>query len=301
GDLHLSIYETNFNIAKFDLTLQAKEEQGELILDLDYSTKLFKKDTAERMLKAYLNLLEDMTADPLRRIGEYSLLTEEETNRQLVAFNPATSDYPREKTIVQLFEEQAAERGGHPALQFEDKVWSYDELNRKANQLARRLRERGVQGGTTAAILTARSAEMVIGILAVLKAGGAYVPIDPDHPEKRVQHFFKDSGAAVLLTQKAMKPLAVAAEFGGDILFLEDEHLYMGDTSDLRLPISPEAMANLTYTSGTTGTPKGNMVSHRNILRTVKNANYLEVMESDTVLSISNYVFDAFMFDVFGS
>ncbi|MFB6499508.1 lichenysin non-ribosomal peptide synthetase LicA [Bacillus haynesii] len=301
GDLHLSIYETNFNIAKFDLTLQAKEEQGELILDLDYSTKLFKKDTAERMLKAYLNLLEDMTADPLRKIGEYSLLTEEETNRQLVAFNPATSDYPREKTIVQLFEEQAAERGGHPALQFEDKVWSYDELNRKANQLARRLRERGVQGGTTAAILTARSAEMVIGILAVLKAGGAYVPIDPDHPEKRVQHFFKDSGAAVLLTQKTMKPLAAAAEFGGDILFLEDEHLYIGDTSDLCLPISPEAMANLTYTSGTTGTPKGNMVSHRNILRTVKNANYLEVMESDIVLSISNYVFDAFMFDVFGS
>ncbi|MCY8102057.1 lichenysin non-ribosomal peptide synthetase LicA [Bacillus haynesii] len=301
GDLHLSIYETNFNIAKFDLTLQAKEEQGELILDLDYSTKLFKKDTAERMLKAYLNLLEDMTADPLRRIGEYSLLTEEETNRQLVAFNPATSDYPREKTIVQLFEEQAAERGGYPALQFEDKVWSYDELNRKANQLARRLRERGVQGGTTAAILTARSAEMVIGILAVLKAGGAYVPIDPDQPEKRVQHFFKDSGAAVLLTQKSMKPLAAAAEFGGDILFLEDEHLYIGDTSDLCLPISPEAMANLTYTSGTTGTPKGNMVSHRNILRTVKNANYLEVMESDIVLSISNYVFDAFMFDVFGS
>ncbi|MGU9503872.1 lichenysin non-ribosomal peptide synthetase LicA [Bacillus paralicheniformis] len=301
GDLHLSIYETNFNIAKFDLTLQAKEEQGELILDLDYSTKLFKKDTAERMLKAYLHLLEGMTADPLRRIGEYSLLTEEETNRQLVAFNPAASDYPREKTIVQLFEKQAAERGGHPALQFEDKVWSYGELNRKANQLARRLRERGVQPGTTAAILTARSAEMVIGILAVLKAGAAYVPIDPDHPEKRVQHFFEDSGAAVLLTQKAMKPLAEAAEFGGEILFLEDEHLYIGDTSDLCLPISPEAMANLTYTSGTTGTPKGNMVSHRNILRTVKNANYLEVMESDIVLSISNYVFDAFMFDVFGS
>ncbi|MDW6055829.1 lichenysin non-ribosomal peptide synthetase LicA [Bacillus paralicheniformis] len=301
GDLHLSIYETNFNIAKFDLTLQAKEEQGELILDLDYSTKLFKKDTAERMLKAYLHLLEGMTADPLRRIGEYSLLTEEETNRQLVAFNPAASDYPREKTIVQLFEKQAAERGGHPALQFEDKVWSYGELNRKANQLARRLRERGVQPGTTAAILTARSAEMVIGILAVLKAGAAYVPIDPDHPEKRVQHFFEDSGAAVLLTQKAMKPLAEAAEVGDDILFLEDEHLYLGDASDLRLPISPEAMANLTYTSGTTGTPKGNMVSHRNILRTVKNTNYLDVMTSDIVLSISNYVFDAFMFDVFGS
>ncbi|MSO00263.1 lichenysin non-ribosomal peptide synthetase LicA [Bacillus paralicheniformis] len=301
GDLHLSIYETNFNIAKFDLTLQAKEEQGQLILDLDYSTKLFKKDTAERMLKAYLHLLEGMTADPLRRIGEYSLLTEEETNRQLVAFNPAASDYPREKTIVQLFEEQAAERGGHPALQFEDKVWSYGELNRKANQLARRLREKGVRAGTTAAILTARSAEMVIGILAVLKAGGAYVPIDPDHPEKRVQHFFEDSGAAVLLTQKAMTPLAEAAGFGGDILFLEDEHLYMGDASDLRLPISPEAMANLTYTSGTTGTPKGNMVSHRNILRTVKNTNYLDVMTSDIVLSISNYVFDAFMFDVFGS
>ncbi|MED1738743.1 amino acid adenylation domain-containing protein [Bacillus swezeyi] len=301
GDLRLSIHETNFNIAKFDLTLQAKEEHGELIFDLDYSTKLFKKDTAERMLAHYLNLLKDMTADPHRKIGDFSLLTEEETNRQLIAFNPGRSDYPREQTIVQQFEEQAAKAGGRPALQFADAVYSYNELNEKANQLARRLRERGVKTGTTAAILTARSAEMVVGILAVLKAGAAYVPIDPDHPEQRIKHFFHDSGASFLLTQKALKPLAEGAEFAGDLVFLDDEQLYRGYAGNLYIPISPQTLANLTYTSGTTGTPKGNMVTHRNILRTVKNANYLEVLDSDIVLSISNYVFDAFMFDVFGS
>ncbi|MDI5790342.1 AMP-binding protein [Bacillus licheniformis] len=107
-------------------------------------------------------------------------------------------------------------------MQFEDKVWSYDELNRKANQLARRLRESGVQAGTTAAILTARSAEMVIGILAVLKAGGAYVPIDPDHPES-VCNISSRTAERRFFNAKAMKPLAEAAEFGGDILFVEDE------------------------------------------------------------------------------
>ncbi|MFN2746574.1 amino acid adenylation domain-containing protein [Bacillus sp. z60-18] len=301
GDLRLSIQETNFNIAKFDLTLQAKKEHGELILDLDYSTKLFKKDTAERILKAYLNLLEEMTADPHRKIGEYSLLTEEEAKRQLVAFNPGQSAYPHGQTIVQQFEEQAAKSGERPALQFEGAVLTYRELNEKANQLARRLRERGVQTGTTAAILTARSSEMVVGILAVLKAGAAYVPVDPDHPEQRIHHFFRDSGAAVLLTQTALRPLAEAADFAGEMFFLDEAHLYQGESANLNVPISPEALANLTYTSGTTGTPKGNMVTHRNILRTVKNPNYLEIVDTDIVLSISNYVFDAFMFDMFGS
>ncbi|UOY87817.1 non-ribosomal peptide synthetase [Bacillus glycinifermentans] len=301
GDLRLLIHETNVKIAKFDLTLQAKEEREEIVIDLDYSTKLFRKDTAERMLKHYLHLLREITADPSRKIGEYGLLTEEETNRQLVEFNPGASDYPREKTIVQQFEEQAEKAGDRPALQFEGTVFTYGELNERANQLARHLRDNGVENGTTAAILTARSAEMVVGILAVLKAGAAYVPIDPDHPEQRIKHFFHDSGASVLLTQKSLKPLAEAAEFAGVTIILDDEHLYRGDARNLNVPVSPETLANLTYTSGTTGMPKGNMVTHRNILRTVKNTNYMEIMGTDIVLSISNYVFDAFMFDVFGS
>ncbi|MDU0072246.1 MULTISPECIES: non-ribosomal peptide synthetase [Bacillus] len=301
GDLRLSIHETNVKIAKFDLTLQAKEEREGIVIDLDYSTKLFRKGTAERMLKHYLHLLREITADPSRKIGEYGLLTEEETNRQLVEFNPGASDYPIEKTIIQQFEEQAEKAEDRPALQFEGTVFTYGELNERANQLARHLRDNGVENGTTAAVLTARSAEMVVGILAVLKAGAAYVPIDPDHPEQRIKHFFHDSGASVLLTQKALKPLAEAAEFTGGTIILDDEHLYRGDARNLNVPVSPEALANLTYTSGTTGMPKGNMVTHRNILRTVKNTNYMEIMGTDIVLSISNYVFDAFMFDVFGS
>jgi len=142
---------------------------------------------------------------------------------------------------------------------------------------------------------------MIIGILAILKAGAAYVPIDPEHPGQRIKHFLSDSGASVLLTQRALAHLAQEVEFAGQYVLADDAGLYIGDASNLNIQIDPDQLANLTYTSGTTGTPKGNMVTHANILRTVKNTNYMEVTNRDSVLALSNYVFDAFMFDVFGA
>ncbi|TAI10220.1 non-ribosomal peptide synthetase, partial [Bacillus velezensis] len=126
-------------------------------------------------------------------------------------------------------------------------------------------------------------------------------PIDPEHPIQRMQHFFRDSGAKVLLTQRKLKALAEEAEFKGVIVLADEEESYHADARNLALPLDSAAMANLTYTSGTTGTPKGNIVTHANILRTVKGTNYLSITEQDTILGLSNYVFDAFMFDMFGS
>ncbi|MDO8223682.1 surfactin non-ribosomal peptide synthetase SrfAA [Bacillus cabrialesii] len=301
GDLSLSVHETNFKIAKFDLTMQARETDEGIEVDLDYSTKLFKQSTADRLLNHFARLLEDAAAEPEKQISEYKLLSEEESASQIQQFNPERTPYPKDKTIVQLFEEQAAKTPNHPALQYEGESLTYRELNERANRLARGILSVGAGEGRTAAVLCERSMDMIVSILAVLKAGSAYVPIDPEHPIQRMQHFFRDSGAKVLLTQKTLKALAEEAEFGGVIVLADEEESYHADAQNLALPLDSAAMANLTYTSGTTGTPKGNIVTHANILRTVKETNYLSITEQDTILGLSNYVFDAFMFDMFGS
>ncbi|PAO70372.1 surfactin non-ribosomal peptide synthetase SrfAA, partial [Bacillus sp. X2(2017)] len=301
GDLSLSVHETNFKIAKFDLTVQARENDEGIELDLDYSTKLFKQSTANRLLTHFARLLEDAAAEPEQRISEYKLLSEEEAASQIQQFNPGRTPYPKDKTIVQLFEEQAANTPDHTALQYEGESLTYRELNERANRLARGILSLGAGEGRTAAVLCERSMEMIVSILAVLKSGSAYVPIDPEHPIQRIQHFFRDSGAKVLLTQRKLKALAEEAEFGGVIVLADEEESYHDEARNLALPLDSAAMANLTYTSGTTGTPKGNIVTHANILRTVKKTNYLSITEQDTILGLSNYVFDAFMFDMFGS
>ncbi|MEC1790046.1 surfactin non-ribosomal peptide synthetase SrfAA [Bacillus vallismortis] len=301
GDLSLSVHETNFKIAKFDLTVQARETDEGIELDLDYSTKLFKQSTADRLLNHFARLLDAAAAEPEKQISDYNLLSKEEAAAQIQQFNPGRTPYPKGKTIVQLFEEQAAKTPDHPALQYEGESLTYRELNERANRLARGILSLGAGEGRTAAVLCERSMDMIVSILAVLKAGSAYVPIDPEHPIQRMQHFFRDSGAKVLLTQKKLKALAEEAEFSGVIVLADEEESYHADVQNLALPLDSAAMANLTYTSGTTGTPKGNIVTHANILRTVKETNYLSITEQDTILGLSNYVFDAFMFDMFGS
>ncbi|OIK19912.1 surfactin non-ribosomal peptide synthetase SrfAA [Bacillus amyloliquefaciens] len=300
GNLTLSLHETNFNIAKFDLTMQARETAEGIALDLDYCTKLFKRSTADRMLTHYVRLLESAAAQPEAKISEYDLLSEREALNQLQRFNPERTAYPKDQTIVQIFEEQPQKNPDRTALQFEGETLSYQQLNERANRLARHILSAG-GSGKTAAVLCERSLDMIVSIMAVLKAGSAYVPIDPEHPVQRIQHFFRDSGASVLLTQRSLKPIAEKAGFQGVIVLADDEESYEKDSHNLELPFDSKTIANLTYTSGTTGTPKGNIVTHGNILRTVKNTNYLTVSEEDTVLGLSNYVFDAFMFDMFGS
>ncbi len=228
-------------------------------------------------------------------------MAEKEKHQLLIDFNPMATEYPKKKTIVEVFEEQVNLSQGQTALVYEGTSLTYEDLNERANRLARTLYSKGIHNGAVVAVLLDRSIEMIMGILAILKAGGAYVPIDPEHPKQRIKHFLTDSGASVLLTQHALLDLAKEGDFAGSYVLTDDENSYHGDASNLNIPINSHDLANLTYTSGTTGTPKGNMVTHANILRTVKCTNYLQITQEDTLLGLSNYVFDAFMFDMFGT
>ncbi|MCY8552785.1 AMP-binding protein, partial [Bacillus haynesii] len=175
---------------------------------------------------------------------------------------------------------------------------TYRELNEKANQTARLLREKGIGRGSIAAIIADRSFEMIIGIIGILKAGGAYLPIDPETPKDRIAFMLSDTKAAVLLTQgKAADGIDCEADMihldkGASDRFSKEPLGSVNDSGDT---------AYIIYTSGSTGTPKGVVTPHYSAARVVKNTNYIDITGNDVILQLSNYSFDGSVFDIFGA
>ncbi|EGO65798.1 lichenysin synthetase A [Acetonema longum DSM 6540] len=298
GDLRLTRYGFDNKIAKFDLILEAIERNSRLDFTLEFDTALFKSETARRLCGHFINLLASIVEDPQVKLGDIDMMSGEE-KRQIVAdFNNTTTAYPKDKTIQELFEEQAAAHPEQTAVVFNGQQLSYRELNRKANQLAGALRVKGVTANRIVGIMVERSPEMIIGILGILKAGGAYLPIDPEYPEERIGYMLQDSGAGILITQPR---LAAANLFKGETLDIEDPGLYRGDCANLPRVNTAQDLAYVIYTSGSTGKPKGNLTMHHNVVRVVKNTNYIEITGRDVLLQLSNYAFDGSVFDIYGA
>ncbi|KJB84663.1 hypothetical protein AZ66_29620, partial [Paenibacillus sp. E194] len=171
----------------------------------------------------------------------------------------------------------------------------------RANRLARTLRSEGVQPEALVGLMAERSIDMIVGMLAVLKAGGGYVAIDPEYPEERVRYMLEDSGARVILVQQHLQNRVPNTESAARLLTLDDEQSYHEDASKLESKSTAVDLACVIYTSGTTGNPKGNLTTHRNIVRIVKNTNYIKITEQDKVLQLSSYSFDGSAFDIFGA
>ena len=175
--LTLRPFAMEVDTAKFDLTLSMREEAGRLRGSLQYSTALFDDATIERMLGHFKVLLEAIVADPEGRVSELPLLSEAERYQLLVEWNDTKTDYPKDKCIHQLFEEQTERTPEAVAVVFEEQQLTYRELNNRANQLAHYLQKLGVGPEVLVGVSVERSIEMVVGLLGILKAGGAYVPI----------------------------------------------------------------------------------------------------------------------------
>ncbi len=180
---------------------------------------------------------------------------------------PSTKDYPRDRCLHQLFEEQAERTPDAVAVVFEDGRLTYRELNDKANQLAHHLRNLGVGPEVLVGICVERSLEMVIGMLGILKAGGAYRPLDPEYPRERLALMLDDARVKVLLTQEPL--LAQLPAPAADVVCLDRDSERLADESQENLaPLAAaENIACVIYTSGSTGQPKGCLVTHYNVVR----------------------------------
>ncbi|MCB2298651.1 non-ribosomal peptide synthetase [Clostridium tagluense] len=297
--LEFKPYNSEINVAKFDLTMTAVDADSEIYISLNYATKLYEKETIERMVNHFLNIVKEIVKNTEVKINDIELISEEEKYKLLVEFNDTSADYPRDKTMHELFEEQVEKTPNNIAVVFEDKELTYRELNERANSLARKLREKGVGTETIVGVIVERSIEMIVGIMAILKVGGAYLPINPEYPEDRIDYILKNSETKIVLTQSKFKE-KIRLEI--DICDLNDEVLYKCSNDNLGKVANANNLAYLIYTSGTTGNPKGVMITHDAVVNTIQDINSkFSINEKDRIIGLSSVCFDLSVYDIFGA
>ena len=292
-------YIPDTGISKFDLSLEVVPNNKGANLSFEYATKLFDEEFIKQMSVHYLNILNAVLENEAIKTADIDMLSSEEKNKILYEFNNTKQDYPKDKTIVELFEEQVEKTPERTAIVFEDKALSYKELNEKANSLARFLRNNGVGRNDFVGIMVNRSLEMIISILAVLKAGGAYIPIDPTYPSQRIEYMLENSQAKLLLTQKKLENKIT---FDNKILVdLKNKAIYLLDNTNLQNINKPEDLSYVIFTSGSTGHPKGVMLKHKALSNLTAYCNsYIEYLKEpiyQAVVSITTVSFDIFIFE----
>jgi amino acid adenylation domain-containing protein len=238
----------------------------QIVLRLEYDTSRYEPASIARMLQHLMIVLEGMSAQPEPRIADVPLLTITEEQQILFEWNETATEYPRELSLSEVFEAQAARTPEVVALLFEDTALTYRELNERANQLARYLQRAGVGPEVLVGILMNRSVEMIVAVLGIVKAGGAYVPLDPSYPLERLAFMVQDSGIRLLLTQECLRE--VAGEYASATLSLNEQWDSIAGESieNLASYVQPENLAYVIYTSGSTGRPKGVMIQQRSVV-----------------------------------
>ncbi|MFW9262285.1 amino acid adenylation domain-containing protein, partial [Nostoc sp. CALU 546] len=280
--------------AAFDLTLTILEEPGSLKGTWNYNTDLFDDSAIARMMGHFVTLLEAIVANPQQRIDQLPILTQFEEQQLLVEWNDTQVDYPFDKCIHQLFEEQVERTPNAVAVVFENQQLTYHELNCRANQLAHYLQSLGVKPDVLVGICVERSLEMVVGLLGILKAGGAYVPLDSEYPKDRLSFMLEDAQVAVLLTQQRL--LDRLPEYQAKLICLDEvwsEILQNKQNNPIQVVTSTD-LANVIYTSGSTGKPKGVMVEHSGLCNLAQAQIQAFGVHSDSrVLQFASFSFDA--------
>jgi amino acid adenylation domain-containing protein len=268
-------------------------------LRLRYDPTLFASETIQRIGAHFETLIAGLIANPEQPILDLPFLTAAEVE-QLSIWNQTATDYPRERCIHQLFEEQAEVRGAEIAVVFEDKQLSYAELNERANQLGHHLRSLGVQPETRIALCVERSLEMLIGMLGILKAGAAFAPLDPSHPLERLSFMLEDLQAPIVLTQQHL--LDKLPAHWGQVISLDSdwEPISLESTHNPINEATAENLAYVMYTSGSTGMPKGVSVAHRAVVRLIKNTDYVRLGPDEVFLQFAPISFDASTLEIWG-
>lgn len=261
--LALKPWYRNRIISKFDLTLTAVEATDRIFLNMEYATALFTHQTVKRFISYFKKIVAEVIANADKKISDISLLSDHEQRSLVHDFNQTAVKYPRNETVISLFEKRAQLLPEGIALKLDDETMTYAELKKLSDKIASYLRhQKGIKPGDLAGIMLEREAYLVPCILGVLKAGAAYVPIDPAYPEERIKTIIDDSQLKILITRKTSVQL-----LHGFVIDLDQEKLQIESMGAEQSPVSIEdnSLAYVIYTSGSTGKPKGVMIGHRSL------------------------------------
>ena len=264
---------------------------------LDYNPLLYERTTAERILHHFKRLLEVVLKNIDLPLSHIDILEEEEKRKLLEDFNNTRTLYPSDRTIDELFEEQVSRVPNRTAVTYNSEPLTYRELNEQADRLATRLRSLGIYPGEPIALMVENSSKVAVVLLAILKAGGAYVPVNVQYPMERKKYILKDCNTKILLTNY---PEALEEDIDPTVIHLDD-HSTCEEKVVSKWNRSSDDPAYIIYTSGSTGIPKGVLVEHRNVVRLVKNTDFIEFRSRDRILQTGALEFDASTFEIWGA
>ncbi|PMB22055.1 non-ribosomal peptide synthetase [Fischerella thermalis CCMEE 5198] len=287
----------NEDTAKYELRLNLQDTPQGIKGQFEYSSELFDAATIAQMAEHWQMLLESIVTNIDAKISDLSLLTVQEA-KLLINWNATSREYPSHECIHQLFAAQVERTPDAIALIFGEEVFTYQEINIKANQLAHYLQTLGVKPETPVGICLERSPEMVIGMLAILKAGGFYVPLDPAYPDERLQYILDDAKVEILLVHAETRRRR--GEFGRVVDLGDWDSIAQYPITNPVTDVTPGNLAYLIYTSGSTGKPKGVMIEHRSPVCLLYWAR--EVFSDDAisgVLAATSICFDLSVFEIF--
>ncbi|ASZ12168.1 non-ribosomal peptide synthetase [Chitinophaga sp. MD30] len=268
-------------------------------LRFSYNSHLLAREYVKTIAGHFAHVLEQIVSGQVRQLSDITLLTAQEQTQLLREFNGPFVPYPLDRSIVELFREQATYNPGATAVTYEGAILNYRDLDIRSNQLAHYLRKQGVTQETLVPLCIERGLEMIIGILGVLKAGGAYVPLDPAYPQERLDHMLADTGAALVLSSRRSKHMLPA----NVCLFSLDEEvttLSLEPEHPVEHTVHPNDLAYVIYTSGSTGVPKGVMIEHRGVVNLVcSQVSPLDLKVGTRMFQFASFSFDGSCYEIF--
>ena len=287
-DMESTWYHSGMQNESLQIHIDDRDNEGVFRIHYDYQTDKFTEQEIEQLHNHLITLLQDAINHDAKRLYELELLTKDEKRKLLYDFNDTAVDYPRDKCVHQLFEEQVERTPDKIAVIACIKPLTYAELNDEANRIAHSLIEKGVRVGDIVAFSLPRTSNMIATMIGILKTGAAYLPIDPDCPRDRVEYMLADSKTTLFITEETLREL-----------------LYNCKSSNPCIDISSNGICYSLFTSGTTGMPKATMVSHRNLANFCDNNNNnyqcTLVNTCSTVLAVGATTFDISVFEIFAT
>jgi amino acid adenylation domain-containing protein len=298
GGLKLKPRELRRESAKFDVSLLLHEGEEGFRGALEYSTDLYEEGTARRMAEHYQRLLEAVVRQPEQRVEELRWLGEEERRQVVEEWNGRLAEPEVRGGLHELFEAQQEATPEAVAVVVGEKRLTYRQVEQRANQVARRLRELGVGPEVRVGVCLERGEELVVALLGILKAGGAYVPLDPAYPAERLGLMMEDARSAVLVTQRSLEGLVEKGS--AKVVWVGEEEVRRQSEERLGLETQPGQLAYVLYTSGSTGRPKGVALEHRGAVAFLKWAlSTFRREQLEGVLGATSVNFDLSVFELF--
>jgi len=284
----------------FDLFVNIVESDHGLLIDCDYNSDLFDRDTIARWLTHFETLLRGLAADSSQQVDRLPILSDAEHRQILQDWNATRGEYPRDKCVHQLIEEQAARNPNAVAVSSEGNSLTYSEMDKRANQLAWHLIKIGVTPGSLVGIALDRSLDLLVGLLGIWKAGAAYLPIDAAYPRDRIAFIMEETSLATLVTHSKLVPNLPLFDtrpvcLDRDWVLIERER----ETCPA-INLDPTSIAYTIYTSGSTGKPKGVEVTHRNIANLLWSMRETPGLDDrDRLLAVTTLSFDIAALELF--